>query len=274
VVHSHTAAHVFTTLHFGLTFIAAVWWLAVSSIEHQILFPPSVQADVLRATLQALEQALTAAPESMPKQQQQQQQLVADIIDADADADAKGQALAGNAELATDAYRDAAAAAAAARIPAAAAAMHKRGTLDAAGHPITPDAAAAAAAALQAARSHQLQNAQAWRQRYCCAACDESFPSEAAFWAHCLMPHHLLQLLVRAQAQQGQGLLGLPPLHGWWRQPLAQQAAAAAGGEGGGKDGSSAAAAAGGAAEEPAGVCCTPCSVQWVGEAQLLAHLW
>jgi hypothetical protein len=98
--------------------------------------------------------------------------------------------------------------------------------------------------------------------------CGESFPSSEAFWAHCLMPHHMLQLMVRAQMQLGQGQLGLPALHGWWRQPLnsspaavaAAAAAAAAGGDGGD------------ALQVAAGRCCQPCSEEWVGEVQLLAH--
>jgi hypothetical protein len=88
------------------------------------------------------------------------------------------------------------------------------------------------------------------------------------------MPHHMLQLLVRSQALLGKGLLGLPALQGWWRQQLAQPAAAAAG-----SDAVAAAAGAhgigadGGSAEVAAGRCCSPCSVEWLGQSQLLAHL-
>jgi predicted Zn-ribbon and HTH transcriptional regulator len=167
---------------------------------HNSTYLTVFQAAALQATLQQLQQAFREQ-EYQPKRQQQQvlQQQQEKRIDADATVEAAHSTIAA------------------------------RGTLDAAGHVITPAAAAAAAAALEAAAAHHhQQQQQAWQQRHSCAFCGESFPSGEAFWAHCLMPHHMLQLLVRGQMQLGCGQLGLPALQGWWRQPLGSSPAAAA----------------------------------------------
>jgi hypothetical protein len=166
---------------------------------HSQPYLTDLQAAALQATLQQVQQALTELG-NPPKQQQQQiyRQQQEKHIDGKATAEAAHFTIAA------------------------------RGTLDAAGHVITPAAAAAAAAALEAAAAHHHQQQQAWQRQHSCAFCGESFPSGEAFWAHCLMPHHMLQLLVRGQMQLGCGQLGLPALQGWWRQPLTSPPAAAA----------------------------------------------
>jgi hypothetical protein len=229
-----------------------------------------LQATTLQATLQELQQALQGLG-SPPKQQQQeqtlqQQQPHRNQQETQMALGSRHAAESSPAPCSSTGWdmlgeQSEAAAAAAARVTLAA-----RGTVDSAGHVITPSAAAAAAAALEAAAAHQQQQQQARQQWHSCAFCGESFPSADAYWAHCVMPHHLLQLLVRAQQQLGHGQLGLPALPGWWRQPHQESpAAAAAVGTSGNDDGD--------ASQVPAGRCCAPCSDEWMGEAQLLAHL-